>query len=469
LTLATPAAPARTARPGLPASALACLGVTFLISMDSTTMSVVGPGIAGSLDASASQTQWMVNAFLLAISVLLVAAGTLAGRVGEVPMLRVGLGLFALGAAVAAAAPSMGPLLAGRALQGAGAACAVPSAIGLFRSHFAPARQPVAMSVYAGTSVAGGAVGPILAGALVDAVSWRVLFSAVAVLSLVLVALLPRGVRRRVHRPGAPGDTRALVSVNVVFGLALMAAIWALIRVGQRGWGDPGVIAGLAVGAVLLGVVIAAIAHRRADAARAGIQLGVVGTAAALLVTASVGMLGTIFLLSAFLQDVQDHSPFRVGVELLPLLATSAVLMPAAGRLSLHWSPQRLLVVGLVVQIAGLVVLTRLAPDSGYALIAVGLVLLGAGNATIVPALLNTLLGAAPPAHAAAMGAINLCFNQLGGIVGVALLGSVALTSGTVDALWVGVGCLGLALVLALMTGRRLAPRAVPHARLPAE
>jgi MFS family permease len=468
----------------------ACLAVSFIISTDSTTLSVIGPGIADSFDASLAQTQWIVNAFLLALSVLLVAGGSLAGRYGEVPVLRIGLGLFGAGAVCVAVAPTMGVLLAGRAMEGVGAAGSIPAAIGLYRSCFAPQRQAVAMAAYAGISTGGGALGPILAGALLHAISWRVVFVGFAAVALAVIPAL----RTPAGDAGSPtrgvGGGRALMVGNVAFGLGLAAIVWALIRVGQRGWSDPGVVCGLAAGGVVVAGVIAAVA-RRADAARRqGFDLGAVGALVLVLVTCSISLLGTIFLLSAFLHDVQGRSPFAVGLALLPFLATAAVLMPVGGRLSVAWSPRTVLAVGLLVQIAGLLLLTRIGADSGYGTIGPALALFGAGDALTVPALFNGLLNTAPPQRGALMGSINMCFNQLGGIIGVALLGSIlaqagtrasgaaatvsatddALTDGTVRGLWIATLTNVLALVLTLLLGARLrsTPSSTPIQTAPA-
>jgi DHA2 family methylenomycin A resistance protein-like MFS transporter len=439
----------------------ACLTVSFLISMDSTTLSVIGPGIADSFDASLAQTQWIVNAFLLAISVGLVAGGSLAGRFGEAPMLRIGLGIFAAGALLVAVAPAMGVLLAGRALQGVGAAASVPAAIGLYRSCFAPARQAVAMAAYAGVSTAGGALGPIVAGALLEVISWRVVFVGFAAVAAGVVPALRSPARASAARVASlGGGGRPLIVVNVVFGLGLGAIVWALIRVGQRGWSDPGVVWGLAAGGVVVVGVIAAVARRRDAARRHGFDLGAASALVLVLVTGSISLLGTIFVLSAFLQEAQDRSPFAVGLALLPFLATAAVLMPVGGRLSAVWSPRTVLAVGLAIQIAGLLLLTRIGADSGPGAIGPALALFGAGDALTVPALFNGLLNSAPPERGALMGSINLCFNQLGGIIGVALLGSIlaqsSLVDGTRRALWIAVLTNAVALVLTLLLGARL-------------
>jgi MFS family permease len=442
----------------------ACLTVSFLISMDSTTLSVIGPGIAGSFDASLAQAQWIVNAFLLAISVGLVAGGSLAGRFGEATVLRIGLGIFAGGALLVAVAPVMGVLLAGRALQGVGAAASVPAAIGLYRSCFAPDRQAVAMAAYAGVSTAGGALGPIVAGALLEVISWRVVFVGFAAVAAGVVPALRAPARASaasaVRAASLGGGGRSLIVMNVVFGLGLGAIVWALIRVGQRGWADPGVLWGLAVGGVVVAGVIGAVARRRDVARRNGFDLGAASALVLVLVTGSISLLGTIFVLSAFLQGAQDRSPFAVGLALLPFLATAAVLMPVGGRLSVVWSPRTVLAVGLLVQIAGLLLLTRIQADSGPGAIGPALALFGAGDALTVPALFNGLLNSAPPERGALMGSINLCFNQLGGIVGVALLGSVLARSGLIDgtqrALWIAVFTNLVALVLTLVLGARL-------------
>jgi MFS family permease len=389
--------------------------------MDTTTLSVAGPGIARSLNGSLAEIQWLVNAFLLAFAVLLVANGSLAARFGEVTLLRRGTVVFAAGSLLACAAPSMSVLLGCRVIQGAGAAAMLPSAIATFRAQFGDERKAVAMAAYFGASAGGAAIGPILAGGLLTFAPWRTVFAFSAVVALGILVGLTRVRASEQHElPPEP-----LVAVNVVLGAGLLALVWGLIRAGSAGWSDAAVLATLAAGGAILGGLAVHGVRRRASLAREGIQLDALGVLIVAQVAAGGPAIGTVFLLSGLLQRVRGQSAVEVGLLILPFLATASVLSPVAGRLRPHVAARTQLAAGFAVQTVALLWLAAVVGDDQLLLLCPPLVLTGVATALIVPTLLNGFMEAAPPAHGALMGGVNVSANQVGNLIGVALLGSI--------------------------------------------
>ena len=419
----------------LAASGALVLGVSavggFVINLDQASIPVANPTIGSDLGATLRDFQWVFNAFLLPLVVLLVVGGALGDRFGRVRLLAGGLGLFALGSLAAALAPSIDVLLVGRVAQGVGAALVIPSALGAIRAVFSGQALSSALGLWFAAVLAGVAVGPLLAGALLDSAGWREVFwldFALGALGAALAIRAAPAVRE------LPSVLQLDVMGNVLVGAGLGGLVWGLVEAGTRGWTSPAVLAPMAVGAALLVVAVL----RAVGAARDWLDLRRVSGGALIVIMSLFGLGGAYFFLALYLQRVLGFSPFETGAALLPQTVVAAVFAPITGRL-LGRVPVRVVVtVGLLCELAAIAGFSRLDAASGYGEIWPFFVLMGLAIATVPIATTELVLSAAPPERGSLMSGLQMTAINLGTLLSIAALGSLvasAVVSRYLDAL----------------------------------
>lgn len=433
--------------------AVVAAAVAFVVALDPTTISVANPRIADSLHASLEGTQWITSGFLLAFTALLVPLGAVADRYGRGRVLSIGLGVFVAGSCLATLASSVGMLIAARVLQGAGAAAMQPAAIGAFRSAIAPARRRWAMGLWTATTVAGAAVAPVLAGAALGVASWRVVFAAVGGMAAVLlVAARVVGMRE-----AAPVEAELPLHVgrNLLLCGGLGLLTWGLIRVGVTGWAHAQVLAPLAAAIVLLGAAGVSLRPRVKRPARPELDTPRIVSCLTVMTLLSIGFLGTVFLLSIFLQRVRGSTPLEVALQMLPFLGVAGCVAPLGGILDRWLGARRLLIAAALLEIVALYGLSELRPASTGGDLWPWLVLLGLSFGVLVPAILNLLMESAPVERSGFIGALQMSSNQLGGVLAVAVLGSIV-ASGVGDRFEANLAAAGAALPLSAEAGEAL-------------
>jgi MFS family permease len=413
--------PVATATPGVVIAVTAT--IAFVISLDPTMVSVANPTIADSLNATLEGTQWITTGFLLAITVLLIPCGALADRIGRARMLAVGLTLFTAGALTASAAGDVGPLVFGRLLMGTGAAAMQPAAVAAFRTAFAPERRARAMGMWAATAVLGSAAAPVLAGAALGVVSWRMLFVTVGLATLVLLVVVVTRLR------GMPNDgenlpVHGLRNLALAVGLGLLT--WGLIRAGARGWTDAQVLVPALAGVVML----AGVGYALRRGGGQDFDLPPIVLCVVVMSLTSIGYVGTIFLLGILLQRV-GFTPLEVGLQLLPFLALAGVISMLAGPVEARLGTWRTVLAATVLELVALLGLAQVRADSGFGDLWPWLAILGVSFGLITPAILNLLMRSAPLRRSGVMGAMQMASTQLGGVLAVAVLGSIV--ASTVD------------------------------------
>jgi EmrB/QacA subfamily drug resistance transporter len=402
-----------------------------MVVLDATIVNVALPHIQAALGFSGSGLEWVVNAYALALGGLLLLGGRAGDQFGRRRMLVTGLLLFSAASLVGGLATSQAWLLAARAVQGAGGAIVAPTALALIATTFpqGPARNR-AMGVYSGMSAAGGAVGLLAGGLLVTYVSWRwVLFVNVPIgigAALAALVVLPRTARRpgRFDLPGIVTGTGGVAAL--VYGLSNAATS----PDGTSHWGDAKVVAALAAGAVLL-AAFAFIEARSSHALlpvrllrsrdRLGANLMMLGVGATLF--------GVFFFLTLFVQEVWGYSPLRAGVAFLPLTAAVLAASAAVTRLVPRTGARPLLIAGAVGTAAGLYWLSRMTEHGTYAGGLLGpLLVTGVGLGLLfVPLSLVALARVAEADSGVASSLLNTG-RQVGGSIGLAVLGTVAWT-----------------------------------------
>jgi EmrB/QacA subfamily drug resistance transporter len=408
-------------RTGVSLSVIVCCQL--MMVLDAMIVNIALPGIQADLGFTFSGLSWVMNAYLLAFGGLLLLGGRAGDALGRRRIFIAGIVVFTVASLAGGFATSSWFLVAARAGQGLGAAMAAPSTMALIMSIYPEGpRRSRAIAVYSVVGGCGAALGLILGGVLTSAASWRwVLFVNVPV-GLVLVLLAPlfisetRGARGRLDVTGAITSTVGMVAI--VFGL---------VQASEAGWTSPVTLVSFAVGVALLGTFVV-VEHRAEQPVlplglfrsrnRSGAYLGIV------LVQGS--MVGMLFYLTLFVQQVLGYSPIRAAVAFLP---TAAVLIAVAGvvtQLIPKIGGRRVMIIGAVLVCAGNLWLSRLSVDSGYVDGLLGpLVVVGVGMAfaTIAPTMF-AVSGVATEQSGAASSLLN-AVQQIGGSLGLAVLVTV--------------------------------------------
>jgi EmrB/QacA subfamily drug resistance transporter len=413
----------RTARQAL------VLATTILASslafVDGSVVNVGLPAIQSGLKADPAALQWVINAYLLPLSALLLLGGAVGDRAGRKVTLVAGTALFGAASALCAAAWSLPVLLAARAIQGTAAAFVLPNSLAILGVSFSGDARGRAIGIWAAAGAAVGAVGPVLGGWLIDHFGWRTVF----VINLPLAAAAIALALVSVHEP--PRDVRAekldlLGSVVVTLGLGLL--VWALTDAsGGGGWTTRAWLS-LAAGVLLLAVFVRVEAGRGAAAAmplalftsRAFVGLNLV-------TLILYGALSALLVLVPFVLIEAGHlSGTAAGAALLPLPVILALLSPATGTLAERIGARPLLIAGPLVVAAGFVVLTFAPVSGGYwRAVFPSLTLVSLGMSAVAAPLTTAVLSSAGPGAAGAASGFNSAVSRLGGTFATALMGGI--------------------------------------------
>ncbi|MFC5179978.1 MFS transporter [Actinomadura harenae] len=410
---------------------LVVLFASFMDLLDVTIVTVAAPSIRDDLHASEAQLQWMLAGYTLALGSGLITGGRIGDAHGRRRVFLLGLAGFALTSMACALAPSAGALIATRVLQGLAGGLMVPQVFGIIRSSFAPAAMARAFGAYGAVQGLAAVAGPLLGGALVDAdlwgTAWRTIFWVnvpVAAVALALGArVLPESTASRRERLDTAG---AVLS-------ALAIALILLPLVQGRDWGWPWW--GWALLATGLGLLALFAAYERGLASRGGLPVLDPGLLRVRTFTAGLaasvlffGALGSFFLvLSLYLQAGTHRSAWDTGLVILPY-AIGSMLTSGAGVQLAAKAGRALLITGSLVLAASQALLWALVRDGGhpgYWPLAAALFLGGLGLGLGAPILVNVILAGVPGHQAGAAGGVLSTVNQIGGAVGVAVLGTV--------------------------------------------
>ncbi|MBV9344566.1 MAG: MFS transporter [Gammaproteobacteria bacterium] len=449
-----PSAPARHPRAVLAATILS----SSLAFVDGSVVNVGLPALRAALHADPAALQWVINAYLLPLSALLLLGGAVGDRFGQRRTLLCGVAAFALASALCALAPSLAVLLGARAVQGTAAAFMLPNSLAVLSGAFTGSARGRAVGLWAAVGAAVSAVGPVLGGGLIDAFGWRTLFLinlplAAAALGLIAVAVPPdaAGSRQRLDVLGTALATAAL---------GLLA--WALtVASGPVGWTRGAVVATLAAAAMF----VVFVRTESTRGARAALPLSLFRSRAfvglTLLTLLVYGALSALLVLVPFvLIETEHYAAAAAGAALLPLPIVLAVLSPLAGSLSARWGSRPLLGGGALLVAAGCALFARFGGGQSYALtVGPALVLVSIGMSGVAAPLTSAVLACAGAETAGAASGFNSAISRVGGTFATALLGSVLGASGAallgpfhVAALACAAACvLAAALVLTLL------------------
>ncbi|NUP48822.1 MAG: MFS transporter [Catenulispora sp.] len=418
------------AQPARHRTALAVIASAQLMTaLDATIVNIALPSAQQALRFDDSQRQWVVTAYTVCFAGLLLFGGRVADVFGRRRTFRLGLTGFGLASLLAGLAPGLPLLLAGRALQGGFAALITPSVLSLLAVTFTEPRERArAFAVYGAVASSGAAAGLLLGGVITEYASWRwCLFVNVALAAVLLIA----GRRALPDPPPTPGARLDAASAALATG-GLAAVVLGCGQAARAGWSSPSVISALIGGAVLL----TAFAVRQARVKDPLLPLRILADrnriGACLAVgTAVVGAFGMFLLLTYHLQVVLHYSPARAGVAVLPMALANAVSGYQLGNRLAPRVPARVLITtGLLIAAAGLLLMTRLTPDSGYLMpILPAEVLVGVGMGTLFPPAFQLGIRGATQRDAGVTSAVVNAATQVGSSVGTAVLNTLAVSA----------------------------------------
>jgi MFS transporter, DHA2 family, multidrug resistance protein len=394
----------------------------FISAMDMTIVNVALPDLSNDLGAGIGELQWVLDAFLVSLAGLLLVGNGLADRFGRRRVFLAGFVGFAVASALAAAAQNVGELIAARALMGVAASCVLPPALSLLAVLFPPDLRPKALGVWSGVAGVGLALGPVAGGVLVDVASWRWVF--LVNVPFVLLAA-PLGLRwlPESRRPGAPPLDLVGAALSTV---ALTGIVFALIEGVDVGWTRPAVLGAAAIGIAAAAAFFAVELRRRRPLfdvrvlARPRVPAG-----AFAILAAYVAALGMLFLLPQYVQYVENDSALAAGLELAPFGLGLGTLATVSGRLVPRYGPRVVLLWGLLIAAAGYVPMLFLAAGSSPALVAVGTGIVGCGLGLMFPPATAVIMDDVGLDKAGDGAAVNQLARQVGGALGVAIVGSV--------------------------------------------
>jgi|tagenome__1003787_1003787.scaffolds.fasta_scaffold20950559_1 EmrB/QacA subfamily drug resistance transporter len=404
-----------------------CLSL-MVIGIDNTILNVAIPTLAkptsaGGLGASASELQWIVDAYTIVFAGLLLTSGSLGDRFGRYRALTVGLVIFGIGSALSAFAPSATVLIGTRAVMGIGASAIMPATLSILTNVFHdPRERAKAIGVWAGVSAIGIAVGPILGGVLLQHFWWGSVFLVnVPVVGFALVAgflLVPDS------RDPDAGKLDPLGSVLSIAGLSVL--LWAVIEGPSQGWGSPQVLTGFVVGTmVLVGFFVWELRSANPMLDVRFFENPRFSAASGAITLAFLALFGTIFLLTQYTQQVLGYSTVAAGAVFLPQSIVLMIFAPMSTRWVRIFGNKAVVATGCFILAVSLVLMTTFQTDSSIVLVMAITALSAFGMAHVVAPSTDSIMGSLPRAKAGVGSAMNDTTRQVGGAVGVALLGSI--------------------------------------------
>jgi EmrB/QacA subfamily drug resistance transporter len=402
-----------------------CLG-QFMVLLDNTIVGAALPDMQERLHTQLTGLQWIVDAYVLLVAMLLLSGGVFADRFGRKRLFLTGVGVFTAASVLCAVAPSIGWLIAGRVAQGIGAAALSPASLALLVSAYpAPQERVKAIGLWAGLSGIGLAAGPLAGGVLTQVFGWPAIFLVNVPVGAVLL-LAGLRVLNESRNPAAaaidvPGTVLSVLGVGVL--------TYALIEGGSRGWTSPMILGGFAVAAVVL--VAFVVVERRGAAPMLPLRLfrqrlfTVSNTA---MVVVGFALMGSSFFFSQFFVYVQGSSILRAGVQTLPATLAMVVVSPFAGRLAARHGFRIVVTVGLALAGLGLLALGFVHADTGYTNVWWRLAAVGIGFALTMSPLTGAAIQAVAPREGGLASGISSTTRQIGAVLGVAVLGAVVRT-----------------------------------------
>jgi EmrB/QacA subfamily drug resistance transporter len=407
---------------------LAVLCLSLLVTgIDGTIVNVALPTLVRELNASSSDLQWIVDAYTIVFASLLLMAGNTGDRRGRKKTLIGGLAVFGIGSAIASQVGSAEALIGMRAVQGFGAAFLMPATLSILTNVFRDATERRrAIALWSGVAGLGVAIGPLTGGWLLEHFWWGSIFlvnvPVVVVAIVAAVVLVPDS-----KDPTAPPLDLGGVLFSIV---GLFGLLYGIIEGPAQGWTDPTVIGAFVIAGVFLTSLVLWELHTPYPLLEMKFFKNPRFSAASIAITlVFFAMFGSLFFLSQYLQFVLGYDAFEAGLALLPVAVSLMIAAPVSARLVAWVGTKIVVAAGLVVVAAGMVLMSFASVDSGYGLIAGVLVTIGVGMGLAMAPATDSIMGSLPPERAGVGSAMNDTTREIGGALGVAVLGSITAAS----------------------------------------
>ncbi|MGW5868386.1 DHA2 family efflux MFS transporter permease subunit [Streptomyces sp. NPDC055239] len=417
-----PQATGRRANPWLTLIAVA-FGL-FMVQLDASVVAIANPEIGRALQASTADLQWVTNSYLLALAASLILGGKLGDRFGRRTFYIVGVVGFTLASVAIGLSGSVDGVIAFRAVQGFFGGLLMPNTLGLLRTAFPPRKFGMAVGIWAMVSAVSTALGPIVGGLLLENVSWESVFYINAPIGLIALlvsaAVLPQS---KSDGESATESQRFDVLGVVLLAVALLCVVFGVVKGETWGWASAGTLGSVGVGVLLLvafGRYETRVRHpllpMRLFRSRA-LTTGAVITALNFFV-----MLGVIFFVMLYLQNVRGFSPVEAGVRTLPLSLASLVASPLGAALTARFGPRLTMPLGMLLQAAAAFGMLTWDTESSYATMWPPFVALGLGVGMVLAASSDAIVGQAPVQDAGVAGGLQATALQIGGALGTSVL-----------------------------------------------
>src|ERR1700761_6865340 len=399
-----------------------CLSLLIVV-IDNTILNTALPTLARVLHAGTSSLQWITDAYTLCFAGLLIPAGALGDRYGRRRSLVGGLAVFALGSTLAAFASGSGVLIAARVVMGLGAAFVMPATLSILNAVFPPKERPQAIAAWSAVTGAGVLIGPTLGGLLLAHFWWGSVF----LINVPLAAVALIGVLLIVPETAEPSRQRFDLPGVVLIAGSLFALVDAIIEAPDRGWTGPVTLAeGLGGLAALAVFVWWELRTRNPLIDLRVVRARAFSAAAGSVTVIFFALFGGLFVLTQYLQLVLGYSPLSAGIRALPFALATAAVSPISPVLAKRFGTHRIIPAGMVLMGIGLLDFSTAGVHTGYPALAVAVAIMGAGMGLVMAPASNTIMTTVPAHQAGAGSAINDTIREVGGALGVAIVGSLA-------------------------------------------
>lgn len=411
---------ATTSRHGA-VTAVVCLALAAVVAAMSS-LNVALPGIARATNASQTSLSWIVDAYALVFAALLLPAGALGDRYGRRRALMAGLAIFGVGSAAAMTVTSPAALIGLRAVLGLGAALVMPATLSTITATFPATQRIKAVSIWAGVAGAAAIVGAVCTGALLEVFSWRAAFGLNVVLAVIAIVgaylIVPESADDEASHPDLGGAALSIAG--------LVALVYSIIEAPSAGWSSGRTLIGIGIGLALLAAFVRFELRRSHPMLDPRIFTHHRLSAGSLSIFVQFfAFFGFLFLVLQYLQIVRHDSALVAALSLLPMAFGIMPSSRLAPKLAGHLGSGRVCVGGLVLIAGGMVMLSRLEATTSYWFIAIGLFVLGAGMGTAMTPATSSITEALPKAQQGVASAVNDLAREVGGALGIAVLGSI--------------------------------------------
>ena len=402
----------------------------FMAMLDNTVVNVALPTLTRELDAGVSQLQWIVDGYALAFASLLLTGGTLGDAYGRKRIFMSGLAIFTVASFASGLSQTSGQLIAFRVLQGVGAALLMPGTLSILTVTFGPEERAKAIGIWAGVSGLALALGPTLGGWMVERFGWESVF-----FLNVPIGIVGFVIAFRVISESRSDRARTLDIPGLVLGTTgLFGLTYGLIEVNRHGWTDPLILTALLGGTLLLVALL--FWEHHSDTAMLPLsffRLPAFSAGNWVAFSISFGMFGIFFFVSLYMQLIRGESPLEAGVRFLPLTGMIVLVAPLAGRIAQRYGSRLPMTFGLTLAGTGLLLFSRVGATTPYALMVPTFVMMGVGIASTMGPMTAAVMNAVGPQRAGLGSAMTNTSREVGGVFGIALLGTLLTTRLSAD------------------------------------